>query len=168
MSDESDFTLWLAKERVRHAENAFKETSEALGRTKSRASSLLGWSITLASASVAGAIQSENHKLPATVAASGFLLTSFLCIRTLYGTRFEHIALAPSMFDRLFIDGNCKTEQEAADDYARFISDVMELNHTSILRDQTSLRRGWWVMALTPIAAALSFFLLWLWRRAGP
>lgn len=159
MSDE-DFALWLAKERARHAEGSHKDIAEAVNRTKTRASSLLGWCITLSTATIAAATQSSTYKLEAVISAIGFGASALACVRTLYATEYQPIALSPRMFDTMVTKDHCDSEEETYEAFSRYASDVVEHNASHAENDQKWLRRAWWLAAMTPVATAASFLLV--------
>lgn len=162
-----DFELWLARERARQAEASHKDINEIVNRTKTRASSLLGWCITLTSASVAAASQTENHKIEAAAAACGFFAAAMACVRTLYSSPYNPVALSPDMFSDMLDQYPSTSEREVLEAYAEFAGDVINENGKSAEYDQKWLRRAWWIAALTPVAAAASFLFARLIRWLG-
>lgn len=161
MSEEQDFDLFYAKERTRQAEAAHKAKEEALNRTKARATSLLGWAITLTTASVGAAMQGEC-KSAASVAAFGFFATSVLCAKVLYSTKTQTLLQPPARFDGIMREGDEKTELGFYRAFSEFAEDVDTANDTAITKDQKTMRLAWIVGCATPAAAALFAFGAWL------
>lgn len=162
----TDFRLWKAKERVRHAENYHKDMVESLNRTKTRAASLLGWAVTLGSASIVAASQSGRFKSEAILSAFGFIGVGALCIRCLYSSNINWLSLDPHMFDSMLEQAESESEVEALEGYAHLAREVFEANAVVILRDQKNLKRAWWAFFLTPILVGLLFILSSLFRAA--
>lgn len=157
MPDDEDFRLFLLRERVRHAEAQYKYVEEALNRTKSRATSLLGWSITLASASVAAAMGTHSERrAEAAIAAAGFTLTATLCARVLYSTRTVALFQSPVRFDAMFQEGDERSEAGYLNAFSELAEEVSVHNDQAVGNDQSTMRHAWIAACLTPAVTLLS------------
>lgn len=163
MSEE--YELWLARERVKHAEAAHKNAIESLDRTKTRAASLLGFTITLASACVAAvASQTGARKVESGIGALGFSIASILCASVLYSTVLNPMALTPSRFDSIFRPEDEQSEKGALNAYAEYADEAADENETTIQRVQKRMRYAWVAACATP--AVTLFFAACAWLSA--
>ncbi|WP_010508419.1 hypothetical protein [Komagataeibacter europaeus] len=166
MANDEDFRLFLLRERVRHAEAEYKYVEESLNRTKSRATYLLGWSITLASASVAAAMGTHHERrVEATIAATGFTLTAMLCAKVLYSTRTVALFQSPVRFDTILQDEDERSEAGYLDAYAELAEEVSVHNDQTVSKDQSTMRNAWVTACLTPAVTLLSVMFFAVWRR---
>lgn len=162
------FDLWRAGEMVRQAEAHYNEMMDALRQTKTRAAALLGWCVTLTAASVAAAVQSSDHMIEATVAAVSFFVASTACIKTLYSTPYDPLALSPDMFEQMLIEYPCDTKLKTLNAYLLYARDIINNNAKRVGRDQLWLRRAWRIATLAPVATAGSLLFIGAWRWIGP
>ncbi|MBF0858158.1 hypothetical protein HKD24_02890 [Gluconobacter sp. LMG 31484] len=163
MADEN-FELWLAKEKARHSEASDKEARASLDRTKGRATTLIGFMVTLASASVAGALSQKGFRKEASVlGACGFIGAAILCARVLYSTRLHPLMLSPTQFDAVMHDDDERSQEGYLKAFSEYAEDVIVHNETVISRVQKYLRAAWIVACATPFSVLL-FWALW---RAG-
>ena len=165
MTDNSDFKLFYAKECARQAEAAHKAKEEALNRTKARATSLLGWSITLTTASIAAAVKEGGNldiSLEAYFSAIGFFATSVLCAKVLFSTKVIPLLQPPSRFEGIMLDGDDKTEEGFYRAFSEFAEEVDTVNDAAIAKDQKTMRLAWLVGCATPAAIGLFSLIVWL------
>ncbi|QDH17403.1 hypothetical protein [Swingsia samuiensis] len=150
--ENNDFELWLARERVRQAEKAHENFKASLDRTKSRATSLLGWSITLATASVAVIVtQSTDKNVEAWCAAIGFTAASLLCAKVLYSTKIYNLSLAPGGLKGITDSMENKTELEFLNLYSEYADEIDTINNAAGIKDQRTMRVAWVIWCITPL-----------------
>ncbi|MCP1214138.1 hypothetical protein [Acetobacter okinawensis] len=164
MTDTEDFDLFLAKERVRQAELTHKGVEDSLLRTKARATSLLGWAITLTSASVAAVATASrlDYRIEALISAVGFFATSVLCVKVLYSTRTTPLMQPPGRFDAIMQDGDELTESGFYKAFSEFADEIDTINDQAVAKDQKTMRLAWIAACATPIAMSLTVFWFWV------
>lgn len=131
-------------------ENTNKEAERqdiALQRLKTRATSLLGWTVTLTSLSGAAFFTSPIFKVALLLSAMMFMNTGFLCVMTLYSTKWIY----PYFHMESLKDMEKSSELE-------FLEQI-ELNQRSLNAEnlqsyktvQLYMKIGWWLFATTPL-----------------
>lgn len=163
MTDTTDFNLFFAKEMARQAELTHKGVEEALSRTKARATSLLGWAVTLTSASVAAVATASrfDHQVESLISAAGFFVTSVLCAKVLYSTQTMPLMQPPSRFGGIMRDGDERTEEGFYRAFSEFADELDTINDGAVANDQKTMRVAWIAACATPIAMSLAVFGFW-------
>ncbi|MFH7813124.1 MULTISPECIES: hypothetical protein [Acetobacter] len=159
MSDEG-FDLWLAKEKRTLADEAYKETIASFDRIKARLGAILPLSVTLTTASLAGAFSSQGYSLVCSFLAAGFSVTALLCIGGLFSTTLLSKNIDPDTVDRVLKDAPERDVESASLWLAFATFAVNEECIKTIKRDRRWLKAAWIMLSLTPPA---SFFLATAW-----
>lgn len=149
---EDGFHLWLAKEKRALVDAAYAENQAAADRMKGRASSLLGWSVTLTTGALA-ATQYDGHRAMAWAFVAGFGGCAFCCIRTLYSTPWHTKNVAPEVVDDVLRDIVGRTEVAGTERMTYAIDAVNFLNRESLTYDRRWLKASWVLAAITPVVA---------------
>ncbi|ANA12925.1 hypothetical protein [Acetobacter oryzifermentans] len=149
---------WLAKEMRKCAEASIKSGFDAFYKTKDRALSILGWSVTIEIASI-GVLVGTDHKFiwPAGVVVLGNAVVSTLCIYILMSAQMFPPSLTGSDIEDLCSKRGVSNQSEL--DVS--ISDALDTHYAQNRRKhkkrQKALCAAWVIFALTPVTGL--FFL---------
>lgn len=160
MSDE-EFELWLAKEKRAFADEAYKETIASFDRIKARLGAILPLSVTLTTASLAGAFSGQGYSLICAFLAVGFGVAAMLCVGGLYSSTLLSKNIDPDTVDRILEDVPDRDVKSASLWLAFATFAVIEECVKTIKRDRLWLKAAWIALSLTPLT---SFLLAAAWR----
>ncbi len=147
---------WLAKEMRKGAEASIKSGFDAFYKTKDRALSILGWSVTIEIASI-GVLVGTDHKFiwPAGAIVLGNAVVSALCIYILMSAQMFPPALTGADIEDLFAKRGASNQSEL--DIA--ISDALDthyaINQRKHKKRQKALYLAWIIFVLTPVMGLL-------------
>lgn len=160
MSNEG-FELWLAKEKRIFADEAYKETITSFDRIKARLGSVLPLSVTLTTASLAGAFSGNGYAIVCSFLAAGFSTTAMLCAGGLYSSTLLSKNIPPDTVDSILEDIPERDVKTACLWLAFTTFAVTEECAKTIRRDRRWLKAAWISLSITPGA---SFLLAAAWR----
>lgn len=145
----ADDTLryWLAKEALRQGELQIAAQISALQSLATRATSILGWAVTVAGALIAAAI-SGPWKLPAIVAAGCMFVSSVCCFVALWPRDWALPGHRPAWL----LSAPHPTELEVLEGMARGYATGNEQNARRQQRFGKWLRAAWVFFLLAPLA----------------
>ncbi|MFT9441028.1 MAG: hypothetical protein ABF593_04615 [Acetobacter papayae] len=159
MNDE-EFDVWLAKEKRALADEAYKETIASFDRIKARLGAILPLSVTLTTASLAGAFSRQDYSLVCSFLSLGFGSTAMICAAGLSSTTLLSKNFDPDAVDRVLEDVTERDVKSASLALAFVTFAVNEECIKTIKRDRRWLKAAWIALSLTPPA---SFFLSTAW-----
>ncbi|MFS8371215.1 hypothetical protein [Acetobacter indonesiensis] len=143
---------WLAKEMRAGAEASIKSGFESFYKTKDRALSILGWSVTIEIACV-GILTGTDHQFlwPGGVVILGNALVSALCIYILIAANMYPPSLTGADIETLCAERGASNQSELDTS----ISDVFDTHYAHNRRKhktrQRALYAAWLIFAITPI-----------------
>ena len=155
MTDDKDFALWLAKEKRTLADAGYQETAASFDRIKGRLSAILPLSVTLTTASLAGAFSQREYSIVCAFMALGFGITSGLCAAGLYSTTLVTKNVGPDTVDTILSDVPERNEVHATLWMAYTASYITIENAKIIGRDRRWLKAAWVSLSLTPVISFL-------------
>lgn len=155
MTDDKDFALWLAKEKRALADAGYQETVVSFDRIKGRLGAVLPLSVTLTTASLAGAFSQREYSIVCACLALGFGVTSALCAAGLYSTTLISKNVGPDGVDTILSDVPERDEEHATLWLAYTASYITAENAKTIGRDRRWLKAAWVSLSLTPIVSFL-------------
>lgn len=143
---------WLAKEMRNGAEASIKSGFEAFYKTKDRALSILGWSVTIEIACV-GILTGTDHQLlwPGGVVILGNALVSALCIYILMAANMYPPALTGADIQSICKERGASKQSEMDISISDELDTHYERNRRSHKIRQRALYIAWLIFALTPI-----------------
>jgi len=158
---------WFRKEALRQAEAACKDRLDGLNKTKDRASSLLGWGLSVTSAAVAlfasdlGCAADHVETLIASgVLVAGMAAACVFCGSILMGTTWAPAWIYPASLEALALERGVQSEDEMQIAIADEISLRDMKNAQEHARLQKVLRRAWRISIATPFCSLLAVFLI--------
>lgn len=157
MTDDKEFTLWLAREKKRMADAGYQETLTAFDKVRAHLGLALVLSITLAAVSVAGAFSQREYSLICSFLALGFGITGVLCSAGLYSTPMISKNVGPEGVDGILSDVPRRDEEHASLWLAYTASFVTAENSKTLERAQRWLKVVWVALGLTlPLSCVLA------------
>lgn len=141
--------FWRAKEGCRHGEARLAAQAASLTAMETRATAILGWSMTLATALVALAV-GEHYRLPALAALVPAALAMACCVAALWPRRWTEPGVAYAEIERL----GYGTELEYLEAFAQGLDEATLLNRQRLVRFAWWLRGAWGGCVSAPVLAA--------------
>lgn len=163
MSDDK-FELWLAKEKRTLADEAYKETIASFDRIKARLGAILPLSVTLTTASLAGAFSGQGYSLICSFLAVGFSVAAMLCVGGLYSSTLLSKNIGPDAVDSILEDAPDRDVKSASLWLAFATIAVTKECVKTINRDRFWLKAAWIALSLTPLTSFL-LATAWGWLR---
>ncbi|MDE7547607.1 hypothetical protein PY793_06365 [Acetobacter fabarum] len=155
MTDDKNFALWLAKEKRALADAGYQEAALSFDRIKGRLGTVLPLSVTLTTASLAGAFSQREYSMVCAFMALGFGITSCLCAMGLYATTLLSKNVGPDMVDTILSDVPERDETHATLWMAYTASYITAENTKMIEKDRRWLKAVWISLSLTPVVSFL-------------
>lgn len=155
MCVDEDYKLWLAELKKQEAEKLLSSVGQALERTKSRATNLLGWMITLTVGMGTVSFSKLNpYPYSTIILGSGFFVTACLCVAVLISTKWKYPLLNPNFID---CRAQVKNQQriKLIEDIAIYITNCTDKNVKTIITLQTLMRSAWIIAVVTPLLALI-------------
>ena len=149
-----DFRYWRAREALRHAELRLSVQSQATQALESRATSMIGWNVTLGLALVA-AVFNGTHALAAAIAALCLLAAALLCIIAIA----RRTWIGPGYQPKDVMGNRSTTELEAIEAMLERYQQAVNENSLSFNRFQAMLNIALFFMIAAPVAGTLIFAL---------
>ncbi|GAN70652.1 hypothetical protein ASY01nite_05270 [Acetobacter syzygii] len=153
MTDDKDFALWLAKEKKALADAGYREVARAFHRVKGCLASALVLTVTLTSASVAGACSQREYSLVCGFLALGFAITGGLCAVGLYSGPLLSKNVGPEGVDTILSDVPTRDEAQASLWLAYTVFFITGENSKLLGKGRRWLRAAWISLSLTPPVA---------------
>lgn len=146
----ANFPLWLAKKQIEEAEKMGSYLDNALQRTKSRASNLLGWSIIIMASSIIllSSRGFQNH-IPVLFMTISMMLIIIFCAIILLRKDCNIPDFSPVSLVSFFDENYVKTEIEALQFMAIRWQIVIRNNVEIVSYAQQLMRYIWFVFILT-------------------
>lgn len=147
---------WLAKEMRKGAETSIKSGFDAFYKTKDRALSILGWSVTIEIASI-GVLVGADHKFiwPAGAVVLGNAIVSVLCIYILMSTYMFPPTLTGADIEDLYSKRGVSNQSELDISISDALDTHYAINRRKHKKRQQALCVAWAVFVLTPIIGLL-------------
>lgn len=153
MCNNFDDKLWLAELKKQEAENLLTLVSQALERTKNRATNLLGWMITLTIGLGAASFSKTNpYPLCTIVLCIGFFITACFCVSVLYSTQWLMPILYPSFIQKQVVNYDLN-QIKLIEKIADHLEECIMKNSHSVIIIQARMQITWFIALLTPIFA---------------
>lgn len=156
MTDDKDFSLWLAKEKRAFADAGYQENAASFNTIRSRFGLLLPVSVTLAATFLAGAFSQREYSLLCGFLAFGFGIAGVLCVAGLCATALISKNVGPDTVDGILDDVPKRDEAHATLWMAYTASFINAENIKTIEKNRRWLKAIWISLCLTPF---ISFFL---------
>lgn len=153
---ESPMPDWLAKEMRKGAEASIKSGFDAFYKTKDRALSILGWSVTIEIASV-GVLVGTDHKFiwPVGAVVFGNAVVSVLCIYILMSAYMFPPTLTGADIEDLYSKRGVSNQSELDISISDALDTHYAINRRKHKKRQQALCTAWVVFVLTPIIGLL-------------
>jgi hypothetical protein len=165
---DGNYAHWLAKEAVRHGELRLGTQISSMNGMMSRATSILGWSVTislalggwLASNSLSAPVSGKSPEpanLQVLIGALAVALSTFAsaicCIPVLWPGQWR----GPGHEPRLLFAAECETESEMLEAMAKGYRDASAINVVALGRIIRWLRAAWFFFAASPAIGLIAY-----------
>ena len=149
--------IWFTKECLRQAEAMAKDRLDAIGKTKDRAISLMGWAIAVMSACVAYGSTHPGKWDSVCVILLGGSYVSFLCMRVIRPVEIKPTWFSSTDLDALREDHAIQSEEHLQYAMSYKIEDQVVFNVEQHKSLQQSLRHARAYCLVTAVAASIAF-----------
>lgn len=166
MSDEEpQIQPYLAGEMLRQAEASVKSRFDGLLKTKDRASSLLGWSLTTASAALMLCVREfscQNIAFAAAAAtlAAGMTAACILCVLVLKGVEMEPSWIYPVELENMCAERGVENESQMQVVIADEIANRSHRNLFIHCKKQKLLKLVWLTVMVAPPTSLFAWVLV--------
>ena len=154
--DGADLPLWLAQEAVRQGEAYLKEIAASADGLITRAVAILGWSVTVAIASI-GVLTTGRLPWVAGAAAIAALSAALLAIAAAWPRFWRYAAFSPTWLTR-GADGTT-SQLQALETMAQGYQNAIDSNLKQVRARNAWLQAAWVALSAAPILAGAA----WLW-----
>lgn len=153
------YRFYLTKLALEQEKENAKELEAGLQRLKTRATSLMGWCISLSSLAATGFFTTHEYKISLLVASVCFVVAGLQCIRVMYSTPWKTPHFSLDWLTSLQKNSELEIMEAMMFSLKKFNGE----NAETYLLLQTHMKQAWLLFGLTPIlsfvAALTEYFL---------